>query len=157
MKSIKPTIIIDTREQTPLKFERYPSKVAGLRTGDYSIEGLEELFAIERKSITDLVGCCCDSNRKRFERELHRLRGYERKRLLIIGSVAEIVGHRYRGNTSPNAVLATLAAFEMRYDVPVVFIPCEIEAAKRVENWAYWYLREFVKTAKKLGAKWEKK
>jgi hypothetical protein len=30
-------------------------------------------------------------NRERFERELHRLRGYRFKRLLVVGSEAEIL------------------------------------------------------------------
>ena len=37
----KPTIVIDSREQTPLIFTRLASEVRGLPTGDYSIKGLE--------------------------------------------------------------------------------------------------------------------
>jgi hypothetical protein len=43
------------------------------------VAGLEELFVIERQSIADLVGCCIGESRERFERELHRLRGYTSK------------------------------------------------------------------------------
>jgi len=68
-----PVIIIDSREQTPLQFTRLEARVATLPSGDYSIAGLEELFAVERKSIPDLVACCTGQNRERFERELHRL------------------------------------------------------------------------------------
>ena len=85
----RPTIIVDTREQTPLLFTRLPSVRSGLLTADYSIRGLEHLFAVERKSIPDLVSCCCASNRERFENELHRLRGFRFRRLLIVGSVQE--------------------------------------------------------------------
>ena len=44
----RPTVIIDTREQAPLLFTRLPAIRAGLLTGDYSIRGLEHLFAVER-------------------------------------------------------------------------------------------------------------
>jgi len=54
--------------------------------------GGENLFAIERKSIADLVGCCVGENRERFFRELHRLRGFRFKRLLVIGGRADIDG-----------------------------------------------------------------
>jgi hypothetical protein len=40
------------------------------------VAGLQDLFSIERKTVSDLVGCCMGENRERFERELHRLRGY---------------------------------------------------------------------------------
>ena len=49
-------IVTDSREQTPLVFTRFPTITAGLVTGDYSVRGLEDHFAIERKSIADLVG-----------------------------------------------------------------------------------------------------
>lgn len=43
----------------------------------------EELFAVERKTIADLVACCIGANRERFFRELHRLRGYRLLQSLI--------------------------------------------------------------------------
>jgi DNA excision repair protein ERCC-4 len=76
-----------------------------LVTGDYSIAGLESLFAVERKSISDLVGCCVGQGRERFERELHRLRGFRFRRLLIIGSEAQILKGEYHSNINPRAVL----------------------------------------------------
>src|SRR6478752_8650758 len=85
----EPVIIVDTREQTPLSFARLESVRGTLRTGDYSVKGLEDLFSVERKTVADLVGCCMADNRERFERELHRLRGYRFKRLLVVGSEAE--------------------------------------------------------------------
>ncbi|HAB17515.1 MAG TPA: hypothetical protein PLX89_07505 [Verrucomicrobiota bacterium] len=51
----RPQIIVDSREQCPLVFRNLPSAVGTLITGDYSFAGAEELFAIERKSIADLV------------------------------------------------------------------------------------------------------
>ena len=42
----------------------------------------------------ELVACCMGDNRVRFERELHRLRGYRFKRLLIVGSEKDIREHR---------------------------------------------------------------
>jgi ERCC4-type nuclease len=81
----EPVIVIDTREQDPLVFSRLQSVRGTLTTGDYSIAGLESLFAVERKSISDLVGCCMGDSRQRFERELHRLRGFRLRNLHPIG------------------------------------------------------------------------
>src|SRR5262245_1280621 len=101
--TIRPTIVTDTREQTPLRFTQFPTVRGTLDTGDYSIAGAESLFAVERKSIEDLVACCMGDNRDRFERELHRLRGYPFARLLIVGVPAEIETQRYRSNISPKS------------------------------------------------------
>jgi len=106
----QPVIVIDTREQAPLAFGRLQSIRGTLQMGDYSVKGLESLFAIERKSIGDLVGCCVGENRERFERELHRLRGFRFKRLLIVGTEAQIQEGQYCSNIKPQAVMATLGA-----------------------------------------------
>jgi DNA excision repair protein ERCC-4 len=138
----KPTIIIDTREQTPLRFSRLPSEAGTLATADYSIKGLETHFGVERKSIPDLVACCVGDNRARFEAELTRLRGYSFRRLLIVGAREEVDMARYRSNVPPRTVWATLAAFEMRYGLPFHFEPTPDAAASRVECWAAWFYRE---------------
>src|SRR5258708_40041853 len=100
----EPTIIIDTREQEPLPFSRLKTVSGSLLTGDYSISGLESLFSVERKSIADLANCCTGEQRQRFERELHRLRGFRFKRLLIIGSELDIQKCRYHSSIKPQSV-----------------------------------------------------
>jgi len=60
------TIICDSREQLPYEFSGMewgagetcvvPTVVRGLAQGDYSIQGLEDRIAIERKSLDDLYG-----------------------------------------------------------------------------------------------------
>jgi DNA excision repair protein ERCC-4 len=119
LADVQPTLVIDTREQEPLQFSRLESIQLTLTTGDYSVAGLEELFCVERKSIADLAACCVGQNRERFERELHRLRGY--RRLLIVGSEVDIQQHRYRPKLTPKAIFSTLSAFEVRFDCPAVF------------------------------------
>jgi DNA excision repair protein ERCC-4 len=145
----KLTIIVDSREQVPLTFSRLAFVRGGLVSGDYSIVGAEDDFAIERKSIADLVACCMGSDRERFSRELARLRGYRFARLLIVGSEAEVMAGRYRSNIRPQSILATVAAFEARY-VPVVWLDTPAEAASRVEAWAAWYAREVGRSAARL-------
>lgn len=144
LTDLRPVIVCDTREQEPLPIRRLPVIRAGLYTGDYSVAGLESLFAIERKSIADLVSCCAASNRERFENELHRLRGFRFRRLLIVGERGDIERGEYRSSIRPAAVLGTLAAFEVRYDCPVVFDPDPTTAARRVESWAWYAARELV-------------
>src|SRR4051812_41393080 len=90
LADFEPVIIVDTREREPLTFTNLPSRVGTLYSGDYSISGLEESFAVERKSIPDLVACCA-GERDRFERELHRLRGFRFRRLLVVGDQRDVL------------------------------------------------------------------
>jgi ERCC4-type nuclease len=150
LADVEPVIVVDTREQEPLCFSRLQSRTQTLTSGDYSVAGLESLFAIERKTISDLVGCCVGQNRERFERELHRIRGFRFKRLLIVGTEAEILAGQYRSNIAPKAILATLSAFECRYDTPVVFKPTPELAAAQIERWAFWFTREMVEVVNDL-------
>jgi len=68
-------LLIDTREQ--LDYACFFEKLAKihitktLRIGDYSLEGYETKFSIERKTLNDFIGCTT-SSRERFLRELER-------------------------------------------------------------------------------------
>jgi hypothetical protein len=63
---------------------------------------------------------------------------------LIVGTRQTIERGDYRSNVKPASVLHSLAAWEVRYDCPVVFEPDPEAAACRVESWAFWYAREYV-------------
>jgi DNA excision repair protein ERCC-4 len=103
-----PVILIDTREQLPLVFCHLATRGATLQSGDYSILGAEELFGVERKTIGDLIGCVTNG-RERFERELHRLRGYRFKRLLIVGTEDEIKAGEYHSQINTHNPLGCTA------------------------------------------------
>ena len=144
MKKITPpTIIIDTREQTPLFFPAcVPTRRATLKTGDYSIAGYESEFTVERKSLPDLVNTVIH-DRERFERELERMQTYRFRRLLITAPWSRVLSGDY-GFSMANgrAVMASVHAFEVRYGVPAVFVDGPQAAATRVVWWARYYVRE---------------
>jgi hypothetical protein len=71
------TILIDTREQKPLKFE-FPVEVATLSYGDYAFrhrDGVAPHYGcltyVERKSITDFIGTM-SGGLERFKKEIER-------------------------------------------------------------------------------------
>ena len=55
------TILVDSREQRPFNFEheRYDVQIqpGALTVGDYSLAGLQDKVAVERKELSDLVQC----------------------------------------------------------------------------------------------------
>ena len=65
-------IRIDTREQHPLDFDRCAVVRDTIPTFDYSIEGDHEQFAIERKSLPDLIQSL--AIQKNWCRELKKIR-----------------------------------------------------------------------------------
>lgn len=75
---------------------------------------------------------------------------YPFRRLVIVGNRAEIELQRYRSEMSPKAILHTLSAFEVRYDLPICYFPDAEAAALQVESWLWWVAREIVKSANAL-------
>ena len=150
-KSIEllPRLLVDTREQSPLVFAHLQSEPATLQSGDYSVRGLEDVFAVERKSMSDLVGSL-KSGRDRFMRELHRLRGFAFARLLVVGTAQELAGLVARGRVNLDMVEHSLLSIEQRYGVPVVRVDTPEAAALRVETWAFAAWRDAVA---KLGTR----
>jgi ERCC4-type nuclease len=138
-----PIIITDSREQQPLRFTRYPSEIAGLTTGDYSVKGFESDFAVERKALDDLLHSIT-TERERFMREVDRLRGYDFARLLIVGTEAQVMARAYRSRMEPKSVLASLLGIEAR-GLPVAWARCPEVAANMVEAWAGYYVRHRAK------------
>lgn len=132
-----PRLIIDTREQLPLSFPHLEAVQGTLTTGDYSIEGLQSLFAVERKSVPDLVGSLTQG-RERFFRELERLRGMQFARLLVIGRPVDLSAHLNRRAVKLDSILGSLAAIDSRL-VPVVWAATPEKAAAMVERWACYF------------------
>src|SRR5512133_146345 len=136
-----PRIIIDTREQTPLVFPNLPAQRGTLVTADYSLLGAEDLMGVERKTIPD-IAACCGQERERFERELERLESYWFRRLLIVGNESDVRAHKYRSRISPASIIGSLAAWEIRYDIPVVWAATPDLAALAIEKWVRYFARE---------------
>ena len=64
-------MLVDTREKEPLPlFANHPNWIGGerrvaLKTGDYTVEGMESLLWLESKNLADLIACTV-TYRKRF-------------------------------------------------------------------------------------------
>ena len=76
------TIIKDVREK---KGWEWPNMVRkALPTGDYTLEGLEDVLAIERKgSVSEYVDCLLGTRKDAFHRELERMEGFAHPFLIL--------------------------------------------------------------------------
>ena len=135
-------IIVDTREQaTPKAIERYksfgvPYERGTWSFGDYcgaiTVNGssscdtsstIKAACVIERKMSLDELATCFTRGRDRFRREMERatINGSSIYLLVENATYEAIIHHRYRSKYHPNAFLASLAAWTVRYNFCPIF------------------------------------
>lgn len=113
-------IVIDSREQAPYAFTCATQR-RKLEAGDYSVVGLEDQVAVERKSLPDLVHTVAHDF-DRFARELNKL-AQMRLACVVVEADLDVVlrGMRQvdlRGAT-PTSVLGAALHIAVHYRVPV--------------------------------------
>jgi ERCC4-type nuclease len=124
-------ITVDTREPEPHPWQCWlPAHVtfdrATLDTGDFAVAGLPDAAVVERKTVSDFLGCLT-SNRERFERELARSRHVGRFVVIVEGTLLDCI--RNRGGLSEASLLGTVAAWSRRF-CPILFAGTERHAAE---------------------------
>lgn len=82
------TIVVDTREQMPWEFGFHTTSKRKLDTGDYSIEGMESIFTIERKMSVSEIATNITENR--FKDVLERLSKIPHAYLIMEFSIEDI-------------------------------------------------------------------
>lgn len=139
-------VVIDSREQCPFSFTGYDCEIveSSLSTGDYSLLHLEHQIAIERKSLSDLMGCLT-SGRDRFTRELERGRGMAVFTVVVECDWADLAEGRYRSRMEPTAAVASVLALSMRNRVPFYFCGSREQA----EAVTFHLLRLYLQSAEK--------
>jgi len=111
----RPCILIDSREQLPLRFsDDVDVEIVGLPTGDYSLRGHTDRVAIERKSLPDLWACA-GAERDRFEAELARLRAYQVRAVVIEATIDAVLCTIPRGRVQPATVVRSTIAWSQDY------------------------------------------
>jgi len=151
----KPVVIVDSREQQPFQFiPDHRNWIGGerrlaLKTGDYSIEGMESLLSLERKSLADIVACTV-TYRKRFLASCARLAKFRWKGILIEATFEDIKSGFEQfdipSDVHPNAVTGTLDAIEAKFGIPIIYTSTIRQlAAERAASWlskhfTYWWL-----------------
>ena len=136
-------ILVDTREQqTDRAAKRYarfgcPYRRATLSYGDYGYtcqlpDGrwlYDESAAIrcravvERKMNLDELAACLGRERARFEREFIRAQEAGARIFLLVENASweKLISGKYRSQMNPKALLASVAAWTIRYDLNLMF------------------------------------
>lgn len=154
----KPVVLVDSREQRPLPlFASHPNWIGGERelalpTADYSVEGMEEVLALERKGLADLLGCIV-SQRSRFLDVCARLSSFRWKAIIIEASYEDLKSPDWGGYGIPaevhsNSVVGTLDAIEAKFGIPIIYtsvnraLTTERAASWLSKHFTYWWLEQ---------------
>lgn len=98
-----------------------------LNFGDYSVKcdrlSLADSVCIERKMSIDELCECFGRSRSRFEREFERAKAAGATMYLLVENASweEIYGGKYRSKMKPQSLVASICAWEARYNCKVKF------------------------------------
>lgn len=112
-------VAVDTREITPFPLLGFARVRKTLKTGDYSIVGLENRITIERKSHADLWGSMT-TGRTRFERCVKRMATFEYAAIVVECTLSQAaVPPSYIKSVSPASVIGGLCSWSVQYNIPI--------------------------------------
>lgn len=112
-------------------------EIRKLDTGDYSIDGLEHLIMIERKSIPDLWHSLVQ-DRERFMREMDRAKLIPARYIVVEGDLKDLLSGIFYSKVSPEFILASIVSLQIKYGVHVIFTSKRTDISQR-------YVRELLK------------
>jgi hypothetical protein len=136
------TIIVDTREQQPWEFEHHAVAHKKLDTGDYSIEGLEDILCIERKkSSSEFANNIVES---RFKDVIERMSQMKYSFLLLefyledllIYPIGSTVPKRMwdKIKISPAFLIKNILELQLNHNIIVYFCGTATNAKKMAEH-----------------------
>jgi|LauGreDrversion4_2_1035121.scaffolds.fasta_scaffold00486_3 ERCC4-type nuclease len=131
-------VIIDTREQQPWEFERIAYANRKLDTGDYSVEGYENLLCIERKkSVSEIAN---NVTEKRFKDVIERMKQYKYSFLILEFDLEDIYRYPVGSNVpkrmwnrlkiTPGFIIKNLLELQLQHNIHVVFCGDASNASK---------------------------
>jgi DNA excision repair protein ERCC-4 len=148
LKPEQVTAVIDTREQYPLDLSPLKMATGTLTTGDYSVVGLENIIAIERKSLDDLL-CCVGRERERFDREVQRLLAYPVRALVIESGWQALERGEWRSEVSPGQAIGSVLSW-IGQGLPVIMCYTHERAGTYVGRLCYLAARKRWREARGL-------
>ena len=135
------TIIVDTREQQPWSFEHYTTAHRKLDAGDYSIEGLENILAIERKkSVNEIANNIIEP---RFKDAIARLAQHKYSFLLLEFDIQDVLVYPIGSSLpkklwdkvkiSPAFLMKHILEWQLVHNIKVMFCGSPSDAEKTAE------------------------
>lgn len=141
LRTPRPVLIVDTREQNPFSFARFRGWFAGvekkpLKLGDYSIHGLEEICVVERKDLPDLVHSFT-VQRSVFVDRLRQMSCHPQRLLVITAALSQVKSAYPHSKANPNRITQSLLAALVGLGVPFVCVETHELGEEIVASYLY--------------------
>lgn len=112
-----------------------------LKTGDFTVDGYEDLLMLERKDSIDELAGNFTKGRPQFERLFQRAQKHLIRRLIVKGSLSDIFDHNYRSNLPPYDFLQALSSWQMKYRFEIDWCENFAQVQKIIANHCRQFLR----------------
>jgi len=141
LRTPRPVVIIDTREQNPFSFARFRDWFVGvekkpLKLGDYSVAGLEETCTVERKDLSDLVHSFT-VERPVFISRLRQMSRYPQRLLVITAALSQVKSPYAYSSVNPNKITQSLIALLAGLGVPFLCVETHELGEEIVASYLY--------------------
>jgi ERCC4 domain-containing protein len=141
LRTPRPTILVDTREQNPFSFARFQGWFAGvekkpLAIGDYSVAGLEAVCAVERKDLSDLVRSFT-VDRSVFVERLRRMSEFPDRLLIVTAALGQVKARYEHSPANPNQITQSLIATLAGLRVPFLCVETHELGEEIVASYLY--------------------
>ncbi|MFY9531282.1 MAG: ERCC4 domain-containing protein [Candidatus Acidiferrales bacterium] len=126
LRTPRPVVLVDTREQYPFWFIRFRGWFEGvipkaLSLGDYSVEGMENLCVVERKTLPDLVSSFT-TERAAFIERLRKMSEVPNRLLVITAALSQVKSQYAHSRTNPNRITQSLIAALAGLKIPFLCV-----------------------------------
>lgn len=141
LRTPRPTLVVDTREQNPFSFARFQGWFAGvekkpLAIGDYSVAGLEDVCAVERKDLSDLVRSFT-VDRSVFVERLRRMSEFPDRLLIVTAPLSQVKARYEHSPANPNQITQSLIAALAGLRVPFLCVETHELGEEIVASYLY--------------------
>ncbi len=141
LRTPRPVVIVDTREQNPFSFSRFRGWFASveqrpLKLGDYSVAGMEEICTVERKDLPDLVHSFT-AERSAFIERLRQMSRCPQRLLVITAALSQVKSPYPHSKASPNKITQSLIAAFAGLGVPFLCVETHELGEEIVASYLY--------------------
>ncbi len=126
LRTPRPVVLVDTREQYPFWFIRFRGWFErvipkALSLGDYSVEGMENLCVVERKTLPDLVSSFT-TERAAFIERLRKMSEVPNRLLVITAALSQVKSQYNHSRANPNRITQSLVAALAGLKIPFLCV-----------------------------------
>jgi hypothetical protein len=138
----KYTVIKDTREKEGYHFKEYDQcsgmVVETMKTGDYTVKGLEDVLCVERKASVAEISNNLGRKKSAFIAEMDRMKSFEHSFMVLEFSMTDVlefpkgsnipISKQRQTRITGKYILKSLLEFQINYGINIIFCDSKYNA-----------------------------